>query len=113
MLTRAEFFWRGTWDEQPPPDGKPAGPTHAALPRAPSEYARRFYYETMIFDRRAMRYLVDMIGPERLLIGTDFPAISREQPAGKTMRALDLPPADLENITWHNAFRFLDINPPA
>jgi aminocarboxymuconate-semialdehyde decarboxylase len=112
MLTRAEFFWRGTWDEQPPPDGKPAGPTHATLPRAPSEYARRFYYETMIFDRRAMRYLVDMIGPERLLIGTDFPAISREQPAGKTMRALGLPPADLENITWHNAWRFLGIDAP-
>jgi aminocarboxymuconate-semialdehyde decarboxylase len=112
MLTRAEFFWRGTWDERPPPDGKPAGPTHTALPRAPSEYARRFYYETLIFDRRAMRYLVDMIGPDRLLIGTDFPAVPREQPAGKTMRALDLPPADLENITWHNAFRFLGSSPP-
>jgi aminocarboxymuconate-semialdehyde decarboxylase len=113
MLTRAEYFWRGTWDEQPPPGGRPAGPTHTALPRSPSEYARRFYYETLVYDRRAYRYLIDMIGPERLLIGTDFPAIPREQPAGKTLRALDLPAATLDDITWHNCFRFLAIDPPA
>jgi aminocarboxymuconate-semialdehyde decarboxylase len=112
MLTRAQYFWGGAWDEQLPPDGKPAGPTHAALPRSPSEYARRFYYETLIFDRRALRYLVDMIGPDRLLIGTDFPAMARERPAGKTLRALDLPAPTVDDITWHNCFRFLGIDPP-
>jgi aminocarboxymuconate-semialdehyde decarboxylase len=39
MLTRAQYFWSGEWDEQLPPDGRPAGPTHAALPRSPTEYA--------------------------------------------------------------------------
>jgi aminocarboxymuconate-semialdehyde decarboxylase len=112
MLTRAQYFWGGAWDEQLPPDGKPAGPTHASLPRSPTEYARRFYYETLIFDRRALRYLIDMIGPDRLLIGTDFPAMSREQPAGKTMRSLNLPDETLTNITWHNCFHFLGITPP-
>jgi aminocarboxymuconate-semialdehyde decarboxylase len=112
MLTRAQYFWGGAWDEQLPPDGKPAGPTHTSLPRSPTEYARRFYYETLIFDRRALRYLIDMIGPDRLLIGTDFPAMSREQPAGKTMRSLALPEETLTDITWHNCFRFLGIDPP-
>jgi aminocarboxymuconate-semialdehyde decarboxylase len=112
MLTRAQAFWSGAWDERLPPDGKPAGPFHAAFPRSPSEYARRFFYETLVFDRRALRYLIDMIGPDRLLIGTDFPAMAREQPAGKTMRSLGLPPAVLEEITWHNTFRFLGISPP-
>lgn len=53
-----------------------------------------------------------MIGPDRLLIGTDFPAMSREQPAGKTMRSLDLPEDALTNITWHNCFHFLGIDLP-
>jgi aminocarboxymuconate-semialdehyde decarboxylase len=112
MLTRAEFFWRGAWDEQPLPDGAPGGLMHAAFPRSPTEYARRFYYETLIFDRRALRYLVDMIGPEHLLIGTDFPAMNREQPTGKTLRSMDLTAAELDDITWHNCFRFLGITPP-
>ncbi|HEX6470083.1 MAG TPA: amidohydrolase family protein [Streptosporangiaceae bacterium] len=112
MLTRAQYFWSGEWDEHLPPDGKPAGPTHSALPRSPSEYARRFYYETLVYDHRAYRYLIDMIGADRLLMGTDFPAIPRERPAGRTLRTLDVPAGELENITWHNCFRFLDIDPP-
>jgi aminocarboxymuconate-semialdehyde decarboxylase len=111
MLTRAQIFWSGAWDEQLPPDGKPAGLMADRFPRSPTEYARRFYYETLIFDRRALRYLVDMIGPERLLLGTDFPAMGREQPAGKTLRALDLPAATVDDITWNNCFRFLGIDP--
>ena len=59
-----------------------------------------------------MRYLVDMIGSDRLLIGTDFPAMPRERPAGATMRGLDLPDATLDDITWHDTWRFLGLTPP-
>jgi aminocarboxymuconate-semialdehyde decarboxylase len=107
MLTRAQYFWAGAWDEQLPPGGEPAGILAATLPGSPTETARRFFYETLIFDRRAMRYLIDMIGPDRLLIGTDFPAMSRERPAAATMRSMELPAATLDDITWNNAWRFL------
>ncbi len=76
------------------------------------EYARRYWYDTRVFDRRALRYLIDMIGPDRLLIGTDFPAMPREDPAGKTLRAMGLPADVLEAVTWYNCFRFLGIEPP-
>jgi aminocarboxymuconate-semialdehyde decarboxylase len=112
MLTRAQWFWAGAWDERLPPDGKPAGPLAKTLPASPTEAARRFFYETLIFDRRALRYLIDMIGPDRLLIGTDFPAMAREQPTAKTLRSMDLPAATLDDITWHNTWRFLGLEPP-
>jgi aminocarboxymuconate-semialdehyde decarboxylase len=110
-LTRAQWFWSGTWDEGPPTGSPP--PLPGRQPRSPSEYARRFYYDTLVFDRRALRYLIDMIGPDRLLIGTDFPAMAREQPAGRTLRSLDLPPDVLADITWNNCFRFLGVGAPA
>ena len=111
MLTRAEWFHTGAWNEEPP-SGPPPGPPGAKrLPRTPTEYARRFYYDTLVFDRRALRYLVDMIGPDQLLIGTDFPAMPREQPAGRTLRSLGLPDDQVEAITWHNCFRFLGTAP--
>jgi len=108
MLPRAQYFWGGTWNEEPPI------PERAVMPDdgpSPLEYARRFYYDSLVFDRRALRFIVDYLGPSRLLIGSDFPAMPREDPAGRTLRTLDLPPADLEDITWNNAFRWLGIKP--
>ncbi len=117
MLTRAQYFWSGTWNEEPPaPAGAGSGPRAGPAARplcSPAEYARRFYYDSLVFDRRAIRYLIDMIGSDRLLVGSDFPAMPREEPAGKTMRSLGLADAVLDDITWNNCFRFLGIEPPA
>jgi aminocarboxymuconate-semialdehyde decarboxylase len=108
MLPRAQYFWSGAWNEEPAvPDRAVA---HDAGP-SPVEYARRFYYDSLVFDRRALRFLIDLLGSDRLLVGSDFPAMPREEPAGRTLRSLDLPPDVLEDITWHNAFRWLGITP--
>jgi aminocarboxymuconate-semialdehyde decarboxylase len=111
ILPRAHYFWAGTWNEEPPLPARAEQPGRAA--RSPVDYARRFYYDTCVFDRRAVRYLIDMIGPGRLLIGSDFPAMPREQPAGDTVRSLGLPDSDLADITWNNCFEFLGVPPPA
>ncbi|HYW25527.1 MAG TPA: amidohydrolase family protein [Terriglobales bacterium] len=111
MLTRAQWFYAGTWNEEPAGAAPPTMPGVTRLPRSPAEYARRFYYDTLVFDRRALRYLVDMLGHRQLLIGTDFPAMPREQPAGRTLRSLDLPADVVEDITWHNCLRFLGVEP--
>jgi aminocarboxymuconate-semialdehyde decarboxylase len=112
MLTRAQFFWGGTWNEDPRVPG--GGGLSAVDPTSPSpsEVARKFYYDSLVFDRRAVRYLVDMLGADRLLIGTDHPFMNRETPVGKTLRSLGLPDKDLDDITWHNAFRWLGIQAP-
>jgi aminocarboxymuconate-semialdehyde decarboxylase len=117
MLPRAQRFWGGTWNEEPPAAGAGAGAgvgagAGAGAGVSPAELARRFYYDTLVFDRRAIRYLVDMIGPDRLVIGSDFPAMDREQPAGRTLRSMGLPDAVLDDIMWHNCFRFLGISEP-
>jgi aminocarboxymuconate-semialdehyde decarboxylase len=53
-----------------------------------------------------------MIGPARPLIGSDFPAMPREDPAGRTLRSMELPDSVLEDIIGKNCFRFLGITPP-
>ncbi|HEY2505575.1 MAG TPA: amidohydrolase family protein [Streptosporangiaceae bacterium] len=108
MLPRAQYFWSGSWNEEP------KVPERAVLTDdgpAPVEYARRFYYDSLVFDRRALRFLVDFLGSDKLLVGSDFPAMPREDPAGKTLRSLGLDSAALADITWHNAFRWLGIEP--
>ena len=65
-----------------------------------------------MFDRRAIRYLADMFGTDRLLVGSDYPAMTREQPIAKTLRSMGLSEAELDNVLWNNCFRFLGIDPP-
>jgi aminocarboxymuconate-semialdehyde decarboxylase len=110
VLPRAHCFWAGTWNEEPPAPGRPQAP--GRRPASPFAYARRYWYGTCVFDRRAIRYLIDVLGAGRLLIGTGFPAMPREEPCGKTLLSMDLPGPDVAAITWHNAFNFLGIVPP-
>jgi aminocarboxymuconate-semialdehyde decarboxylase len=103
MLPRAMTFWGKTWNEEP---------SDSAEGVSPAELTRRFYYDGLVFDRRALRFLIDLVGHTQVLVGSDFPAMPREQPCGRTLRSLDLPSDVLEDITWHNTFRFLGIEAP-
>jgi aminocarboxymuconate-semialdehyde decarboxylase len=103
MLPRAMYFWGKTWNEEPSDSGEGL---------SPAELTRRFYYDGLVFDRRALRFLIDLVGHRQVLVGSDFPAMPREQPCGRTLRSLDLPGEMLEDIRWHNTFRFLGIDAP-
>jgi aminocarboxymuconate-semialdehyde decarboxylase len=107
MLPRAQYFWGGTWNEEPPVPERAI----AHVGPAPLDLARRFYYDATVFDRRAVRYLVDLLGADRLLVGSDYPAMPREHPAAATVRSLDLTPDQLDDITWRNAHRWLNLDP--
>ncbi|GAA1318955.1 amidohydrolase family protein [Pseudonocardia xinjiangensis] len=109
MLPRAQYFWGGTWNEEPAVPERAIA--HDDGP-SPIEYARRFYYDSLVFDRRAIRYLIDLLGPDRLLVGSDFPAMPREEPAGATLRGMDLPADVLAAITGENALRWLGLPTP-
>lgn len=110
MLPRAQYFWSGAWNEEPVVEERAIA--HDDGP-SPLEYARRFYYDAMVFDRRALTYVVDLLGHDRILLGSDFPAMPRENPMGRTARSMDLVPAEWEDMRWHNAFRYLGRTPPA
>ncbi|MQA97527.1 MAG: amidohydrolase family protein [Streptosporangiales bacterium] len=101
MLPRARYFWGRSWNEDPPTK-ETEGPS-------PLSEARRFYYDGLVFDRRALRYVIDMLGADRVMVGSDFPAIPREHPAGATLMELGLDDATLENITAHNPLRWLGL----
>ena len=103
MLPRAQYFWGRSWNEEPSESGEGL---------SPAELTRRFFYDGLVFDRRALRFLIDLVGHRQVLVGSDFPAMPREDPCGRTLRSLGLPPEVLDNITWHNTFRFLGIEAP-
>lgn len=45
----------------------------ANIGRKPSEYLRSFYYDTCLFDPAILRALIDRVGADRLVMGSDYP----------------------------------------
>jgi aminocarboxymuconate-semialdehyde decarboxylase len=45
----------------------------ARIDRAPSEYLRQFYFDTVNFDPIALRLAVDFAGADHVLAGSDYP----------------------------------------
>jgi aminocarboxymuconate-semialdehyde decarboxylase len=85
-------------------------PLREALPLRPEEYARRLYFDTLVYDPRPLRYLMELVGVSQLCVGSDYPFNIREKPAGKVLGDLpDLAPADREAMTTGNALRFLGL----
>lgn len=109
-IPRANYFATGAWNEEEPRPDRVVAPSDGPTP---FEIARRFYYDSLVFDRRAIAYLIDLIGADRLLIGSDFAAMPREEPCGRTILGMDLGPEQLEDIGWRNAYRWLGLPLPA
>ena len=42
-------------------------------PHLPSSYVDRFSVDSAVFDTRALQLLVDVMGDERVLLGSDYP----------------------------------------
>ena len=71
----------------------------------------RFLVDTVVHDVDVLRALVDFFGPERVLLGSDYPFdMGVERPA-EIVRALGLPPDQEGRILGGNALRVLQESP--
>jgi aminocarboxymuconate-semialdehyde decarboxylase len=51
-------------------------------PQPPSSYVDRFHVDSAVFDPRALRLLVEVMGPQRIMLGSDYPFPLGEQQIG-------------------------------
>jgi aminocarboxymuconate-semialdehyde decarboxylase len=52
----------------------------------PGRYVERFYVDSVVFTEPALRLLVDTVGIDRVLTGSDYPYPFGERPAGAVVR---------------------------
>jgi len=82
----------------------------AHIPRLPSEYLRRFYYDTVNFDVKALRLAIDFAGAEHILAGSDYPhQIGSLRLMLGSLRALDVTEEQRNDILGNNAARLLGL----
>lgn len=81
------------------------------LKEPPDLYLRRFFYDCLVHDELSLELLVRRVGPDRVMIGTDYP-FQGDIPGGAAdwiRRAGFLSTREKEMITGGNAHRFLGI----
>ena len=47
--------------------------TKGRIPRKPSSYLEKFYFDTITFDRGMLAHLIERFGEDHVLLGTDYP----------------------------------------
>jgi aminocarboxymuconate-semialdehyde decarboxylase len=85
-------------------------PLQDLFARDPGEMARTFYYDTILYDPLALRFLADAVGADHIVVGSDYPfSIKQDRPAQFAEQAL----AISRETFAANAARFLDRQPSA
>src|SRR3546814_10780273 len=51
----------------------------------PRELLRRFYFDSLLFEPKALRYLIDLVGADRVVIGTDAPFDMADESPGERL----------------------------
>jgi aminocarboxymuconate-semialdehyde decarboxylase len=79
-------------------------------PNLPSSYARRFFVDSAVFDPGALRLLTEVMGTDRVMLGSDAPFPLGEQRIGSLVReAPCLDAAARERVLRGNAERFFGL----
>ncbi|MFI1566560.1 amidohydrolase family protein [Streptomyces sp. NPDC020490] len=75
--------------------------------REPSSYLRRLYFDSLVHDPHVLRELVRVAGPDRVLLGSDFPFDMGTEDPLAALRAARLADADFDAVRGGNAAALL------
>jgi aminocarboxymuconate-semialdehyde decarboxylase len=78
------------------------------IDRPPSAYLRKFYYDCLTHSEPALRMLLDAVGADRVVLGTDWPADMRlDWPVAWVLGLKSLTQEEKEKILWKNLEKLL------
>ena len=83
-------------------------------PQVPSSYVNRFSVDSAVFDQRSLRLLAEVMGAERIMLGSDYPFPLGEQAIGSLVAQSPwLDETQKAGILAGNARAFFGIEDPA
>jgi aminocarboxymuconate-semialdehyde decarboxylase len=73
------------------------------IPQPPSAYQRRLYYDSVTGSEEALRFLLDQVGADRVVLGSDWPFVPwHPSPVTWVQGLKTLTPDEKERILWRN-----------
>jgi aminocarboxymuconate-semialdehyde decarboxylase len=74
---------------------------------APSTYIGQFWVDSLVHDEKALRYLIDVMGRDKVCLGSDYPFPLGEHRPGQLIESLQLDAVLQEELLFQNALRWL------
>ena len=80
------------------------------IQQPPSTYLNKFYYDCLTHSEQALRYLIDTVGIDRVVFGTDWPAdMAIDWPVSWVLGLESLTQDEKDAILWKNLEKLLGI----
>ena len=80
------------------------------IPKPPSEYVKLMYFDTIIHFGPALAFLVDTVGADKVVLGSDYPAdMGDMNPVDTVRNAAGISAASKEMILEHSSARLLNL----
>lgn len=77
----------------------------------PRSYLGRMYFDSLVHDADALRYLIKLVGAERIALGSDYPFPLGEAQPGQLIESMhDLSVATRNRLLWGTALEFLGLD---
>jgi len=83
-----------------------------SLAESPAATAKRFFYDHLVFDPAAVKFLVERFGASQILVGSDYPFNMGDPDPLGTLEKAGLDAASVAAVTAGNALRFLGLEAP-
>ena len=81
---------------------------NTVIPKPPIEYLKQFYFDTITHDPLVLNHLVDLVGADRVLLGSDYPFDMGNENPVELVRAAKLGAENEKMILGENAQRLLN-----
>jgi aminocarboxymuconate-semialdehyde decarboxylase len=76
----------------------------------PRNYLGKFYLDSLVHDELALKFLIDLIGEDNIVMGSDYPFPLGEREPGKLIESMaELNNEVKEKLLWKNALEFLRV----
>lgn len=76
----------------------------------PKEYLGRFWLDSLVHDPIVLKYIVDLVGENRVCMGSDYPFPLGEHNPGELIRSMNLDESLVNNLLSKNALEWLGKN---
>ncbi|XP_048341221.1 2-amino-3-carboxymuconate-6-semialdehyde decarboxylase isoform X1 [Sphaerodactylus townsendi] len=77
----------------------------------PKKYLGSFYTDSLVHDPHALKLLIDVIGKDKVMLGTDYPFPLGEKEPGKLIDSMEEFEEDLKDkLKFDNALKFLNLD---
>lgn len=78
--------------------------------KPPSYYAKKLYYDSLVYDPLNLQYMIERFGAEQIIAGSDYPFLLREAPVSRVVDKLkSLSEKEAQLILGQNALKFLGV----